>query len=89
MNFQNMKLDLLLHSLVFKLAQADDEEEREFLIEIWQSAMETRQDFLDEMKRMDDDHKKGSLIFKPKAPLSDEEKAERRLELKQRNSKWN
>jgi hypothetical protein len=89
MNFHSTKLELLLHSLIFKLSVTEDDEEREELTEILDLAMEARQEYLDEIKRVDEEAKAGRMVFKPKKPLTDEEKAERRLEQKQRNSKWN
>lgn len=89
MNIQSPKLEILLHSLVFKLMQAEDEEERGLLLEVWESAMDARRDYLEELKRIQDDGKTGRFLFKRPLPLSDEEKAERRMERKQRNAKWN
>jgi hypothetical protein len=89
MNIHSEKMEILLHMLIFKLSLAEDEEEREYLIEVLDTALEVRQEYLDEMKRIDEEAKAGRMVFKPKKPLSDDEKAERRLELKQRNAKWN
>ena len=89
MNIHSEKMEILLHMLIFKLSLAEDDEEREYLSEVLDTALEVRQEYLDEMKRIDEESKAGRMVFKPKPPLTDSEKAERRLERIQRNSQWN
>lgn len=88
MSSHSKNLELLLHSLAFKLAQEDDEDEWNFLMDVWESAMEARQEYLDEIKRLQDDGKPARIFFKPQ-DMSEAEKAERRMERILRNSKWN
>ena len=89
MKFQSKQLEILLHSVAFKFTEDMEDEEREVYEEVLLTALEARQEYLDELNRIEDESKAGRTTWRPKKSLSDTEKEQRSHERKIRNAKWN